>query len=90
MMEQGKEKKVDIKKRIFKDTQGFLDVSVGKESSCNVGDTGDLDLITGWGRYTGGGNGNPFQYSCLQNLMDRGALQATVHGVTKSQTQLSD
>ena len=40
--------------------------------------------------YTGVGNGNPLQYSCLENPMDRGALQNTVHGVTKSQTRLSD
>ena len=41
-------------------------------------------------RHSGGGNGNPLQYSCLENPMDRGARQATVHGVTKSRTQLSD
>ena len=46
----------------------------------------DAGLIPGSGRSPGGGNGNPFQYSCLENLMDGGALQATVYGVTKSQT----
>ena len=46
----------------------------------------DAGSIPGSGRYPGGGNGNPLQYSCLDNLMDRGALQATVHGITKSQT----
>ena len=50
-----------------------------------VGDTGDMGLIPGLGRCLGGGNGNPLQYSCLENLMDRGAWWATVHEVTKSQ-----
>ena len=65
----------------------FPDGSDGKESACNVGDPG---LITGLGRSPGEGSSNPLQYSCLENPMDRGAWQATVHGVTKSQTQLSD
>ena len=51
---------------------------------------GNRDSIPGWGRSSGGGNGNPFQYSSLENSMDGGARQATVHGVKKSQTQLSD
>ena len=51
-----------------------------KVSACNVG---DLGLIPGLGRSPGEGNGNPLQYSCLENLMDRGAWQATVHGVKK-------
>ena len=46
----------------------------------------DLGSISGWGRYPGGGNGNPLQYSCLENPMDRGTWQAIVHGVAKSQT----
>ena len=46
----------------------------------------DVGFISGSGRFPGGGNGNPFQYSCLENPMDREALRATVHGVTKSQT----
>ena len=50
---------------------------------------GDLGLIPGLGRYPGGGHGNPLQYSCLENPMDRGAWQATVHVVTKNQTQPS-
>ena len=58
----------------------------GKESACNAGDPG---LIPGWGRSPGEGNGNPLQHSCLENPMDRGAWQATVHGVAKSQTQLT-
>ena len=58
-----------------------------KASDCNVG---DLGLIPGWGRCSGEGNGNPLQYSCLENSMDGGAWWATVHGVTKSWTRLSD
>ena len=50
---------------------------------------GDLGLITGLGRSPGEGTGNPLQYSCLGNPRDRGAWRATVHGVLKSQTQLS-
>ena len=52
----------------------------GKESICS---TGDMGLIPGSGRSIGEGNGNPFQYSCLENSMNRRAWQATVHGVTK-------
>ena len=55
----------------------------------NTGDTRDSGLIPGWERSPGGGNGSPLQYSCLENPMDREAWQATVHGVTKSQTWLS-
>ena len=51
---------------------------------------GDQSLIPGSGRFPGVGNGNPLQYSCLENPMDGGAWWATVHGVTKSQTQLRD
>ena len=58
-----------------------------KNSSTNAGDSGS---ILGSGKSPGGGNGNSLQYSCLENPMDRGAWQATVHGVTKSWTQLSD
>ena len=61
----------------------FLAGSDGKESSCNEG---DLSSIPGLGRSPGEGNGNPFQYSCLENSMDRGTWQATVHGVAKSRT----
>ena len=58
-----------------------------KVSACIVG---DLHLIPGSGRSPGEENGNPLQYSCLENPMDGGALWATVHGVAKSRTQLSD
>ena len=57
--------------------------SDSKEPACNAGDPG---LIPGLGRPPGGGNGNPLQYSCLKNPVDRGAWQTTVHGVAKSQT----
>ena len=58
----------------------------GKESACNAGATGDMGSILGSGRSLGGGHGNPLQYSCLENPMDRGAWWAIVHKVTKSQT----
>ena len=66
---------------------GFLNGSAGKESACNAGDAG---LIPGSGRSPGEGCGNPFQYSCLENSMDRGHWWAIVHMVTKSWTQLSN
>ena len=56
----------------------------------NAGDSGDMDLIPGSGRSPGGGKGNPLQYSCLGNLLDRGAWWATVHRVEKSWTRLND
>ena len=52
----------------------------GKESACNAGDTRDVGLIPGSGRSPSEGLGNPLQHSCLENAMDRGAWQATVHG----------
>ena len=57
--------------------------SDGKESACDVGNPA---LIPGLGRSPGKGNGNPLQYSCLKNPIDRGAWWATIHGVTKSWT----
>ena len=76
------------KKRILSFIQlGFPGGSVGKESACNAGDPGS---ISGLGRSPGEGNGNPLQYSCLENLMDRGAGQATVCRIVKSRTQLCD
>ena len=56
----------------------------GKESSCNAGAAVHVGLTPGSGRPPGGGNGNPLQYSCPENPMDRGAWWATVHGVAKS------
>ena len=64
----------------------FLGGSAGKESARSAGDERDLSSIPGSGRSPGGGNGNPLQYCYLKNLMDRGALEATVPRVTKSQT----
>ena len=59
------------------------------KSLCNIGATGDSSLIPGSGRFLGGGNGSPLQYSCLGNPMDREAWWVTFHGVAKSQTRLS-
>ena len=56
-----------------------------KNTSANAGDLRDTGSILGSGRSSEGGHGNPLQYSCLENPMDRGPWQATVHGVTKSQ-----
>ena len=61
--------------------------SAVKNAPANAGGTG---LIPESGRSPGGGNGSPLQYSCLENPMDRGAWQATVHGVAKSQTELGN
>ena len=63
---------------------GFLGSSDSKESTCNAGDTGS---IPGSGRSLGGGHGNPLQYSCLENAMDRGAWQATVHSKESDTTE---
>ena len=67
--------------------RGIFFGSDGEASARSVGDPGS---IPGSGRSAGQGNGNPLQYSCLENSMDGGAWWATVHGVTKSQTRLSD
>ena len=70
--------------RIYVNFPGGSD---GKESACNAEDRGS---IPGLGRSPGEGNGYSLQYSCLGNPMDRQVWQTTVHGVTKSRTQLSD
>ena len=67
-----------------------LNRSTGKESACNTKDTGDEGSIPGLRSSPGGRNGNPLLYSCLENPIDRGAWQATAHGVAKNGTQLSD
>ena len=59
-----------------------------KNPPANAGDVGDAGSIPGSGRSPGGRHGNPFQYSCLENPMDRAASQATVRGIPKSQTKL--
>ena len=64
-------------------------VIVVKNPSAKAGDVGDADWIPGWERSPGGGHGNPLQYSCLENHMDRGAWRATVQRITKSRIQLS-
>ena len=66
---------------------GFPGGSEVKASACNAGDQGSIPRM---GRSSGEGNDNPLQYSCLENPMDGGAWLAIVHGVTKSQTRLSD
>ena len=68
-------------------TKQILHSSVGKASACNVGGLGS---IPGWGRSLREGNGNQLQHSCLENPMDRGTWQATVHRVANSLAQLSD
>ena len=70
----------------LKPSLGFPGGSDSKESACNVGDPG---LIPGLGRSPGDGNGNPLQYSHLENSMDRGGWRGTVHRVRKSRTRLS-
>ena len=72
---------------LFWSLKGFPGSSVSKEYAWNVGEPGS---IPGTGRSPGEGNANPLQYSCLENSIDRGAWWATVHGVAKSWTQLSD
>ena len=67
-----------------------FEVLVVRNLPANAGDVKETDSSPGLGRSPGGGNGNPFQYSGLENPMDREAWWAIVHGVAKSQTQLSD
>ena len=67
--------------------KGFPGGLDGKASACNMG---ELGLIPGAGRSPGEENGNPLQYSCLENPMDRGGWYVTVSGVAKSQTRLND
>ena len=70
---------------------GFPGGTVVKNPPANAGDARDVGSVPSRsGRSPGGGNGNPLQYSCLENPKDRGALRATVHGVTESPTQLGD
>ena len=85
-MEREKKREVYCKELAYM-IMGFPGGSDGKESTCNVGNSGS---IPGLGRSPGKGNGNPLQYSCLGNPMDRGAWQATIHGVAKSWTQLNN
>ena len=68
--------------------RAFQVALVAKNPPANAGDIRDADSIPGSGKSPGGGHGNPLQYSCLENPMDRGTWQATVHRVTKNQTRL--
>ena len=71
-------------------SNGLPSCAIVKNPSANAEDTRDLGLMPGSGRSSGVGNGNPPQYSCWENSMDRGAWQAIVHGVTKSWTRLNE
>ena len=71
-------------------SKSFKGFPGGSEDKASASNAGDPSWIPGLGRSPGEGNGNPLQYSCLENPMDRGALWATVHGVTKSRTRLSN
>ena len=68
---------------------GFPGDSVVKNPSANAGDIGDMGSVPGSGRSSGAGNGNPVQYSCLENPMARGAWWATVHGVARESARFS-
>ena len=68
----------------------IMSMSAGPDGKASVYTVGDLGSIPGSGRSAGEGNGNPLQYYCLENPMDRGAWWVTVHGVAKSRTRLSN
>ena len=67
-----------------------MDFPCGSDDKASAYNAGDVGSIPGLGRSSGEGNGNPLQYSCLENPLDGGVWKAKVHGVTKSRTQLSD
>ena len=79
---------VNIFNNEVEDEMGFPGGSVVKNLPTNAGDTGEAGSIPGSGRSPGEGNGNLLWYSCLENPMDRGAQQTTVHGVTNSWTRV--
>ena len=81
---------LNIVKAIYEKPTANIILNGGSDGKVSVYNAGDPGLSPGLGRSSGEGNGNPLQYSCLDNPMDGGALQATVHGVTKSRTRLSD
>ena len=72
----------------WQDDKGLPRWLSGGKSTCNTEDIKDMGSIPGWGRFPGGWHGNPLQYPCPENPMDRGAWQATIHGGSKSQTPL--
>ena len=77
-------------KSLFVFYQAYWVFPGGSDGKASAYSAGDPSLFPGSGRSPGEGNGNPLQYSCLENPMDGGAWQATVHGVSKSCTRLSD
>ena len=80
----------DIWQDIANANGGFLDGSAIKNPPSNAGHAGDVGLTPESGRFSGVGNGNPLQYSCLGNPVNRGACWTIVHGVTVNRTQLSN
>ena len=86
-MERYKHLNAEFQRIARRDKNAFLNSSVSKESACNAGDLGSIPRS---GRSSGEGNGNPLQYSCLENPMDREAWWAIVRGIAKSRTRLSD
>ena len=84
---QGHKGQRELVTKLLSQFKGFTGGSDSKESAYNVGDPG---LIPGLERSPREGNGYPLQYSCLENSMDKAVWQATIHGVTKSWTQLID
>ena len=70
--------------------EGFLGCTMVRDLPASAGDTGGASSIPGSVRSLGVGNSNPLQYSCLENSRDRGTWLATIHGLAKNQTQLSD
>ena len=75
---------------LFRVHFSYIDFPGGSDGKASAYNVGDLGSIPGSGRSSGEGNGNPLQYSCLENPMDRGAWLATVHGIVKNWTRLSD
>ena len=80
---------LDIRENVFKIFSLSMNSQVAqvvKNPPTNTGDTGNMGLVPGPRKYPGVGNDNPRQYLCLENSMDRGAWQATIHGIVKTQT----